>query len=198
MKPIGSATTGLLKPGKGQPSSTGKPHGAHGSLATSVQLPANSNSNQPPAVADIPKFLTLLTEPLTSLNMVHSRDAEGKNFTERQHSLMVPMTEAKQKYSMLMAMRLSGSNADVSDILKRMFAVMPKAKSNADHFAETWLGVLSGQPLASIYYAFLKFVKDPGREFAPTPGQFLAVVEDHAKRITGKAKSLAEAINRGE
>lgn len=104
------------------------------------------------------------------------------------------MDQAKSKYLILTAMQSAGNNGQVSEVLKRMFAVMPKARSDSEAFVETWLAVLSGQPLASIYYAFLRFVKDSAREFAPSPGQFLAVVEEHARRVKHKADTLAEAI----
>ena len=92
-------------------------------------------------------------------------------------------------------MRSAGTSGDVSDILKRLFAVMPKAKSDSAMFAETWLAMLHNQPLASIYAAFLHFVRDPKRQFAPTVGEFLEVVEQHAATVRLKADHLREAIN---
>lgn len=195
MKPIGSATTGLLKPEKDQPNSTGKPLGKTGSLATSGQLSASSV--KPPALGEVRQWLPLLTESLTSLNLVHTRTPDGKNYTERKHTLMVSAQEAKQKLSMLTAMCSPAAPSEVSEVLKRLF-VLPSGKADEDHVAEVWMMSLEGQPISSIVYAFNKFIRDTGRKFRPAPGEFLAVVDEHAKRVRHKAKTLSQAINSGE
>lgn len=78
-------------------------------------------------------------------------------------------------------------------MLKRLF-VLPSAKTDEGHTAEVWMMVLEGQPIASIVHAFNRFLKDTARTFRPTPGQFLAVVEEHATRVRLKAKALESAI----
>jgi len=50
-------------------------------------LPASNV--KPPALGEVRLWLPLLTESLTSLNLVHTRTPDGKNFTERKHTLMV-------------------------------------------------------------------------------------------------------------
>ena len=195
MKPIGSVTTGLAQQ-KTQPSSTGKPHGEHGlCVQSSAQLPASNV--KPPALGEVRQWLPLLTESLTSLNLVHTRTPDGKNYTERKHTLMVSVQEAKQKLSMLTAMCSPAAPSEVSEVLKRLF-VLPSGKADEDHVAEVWMMSLEGQPISSIVYAFNKFIRDTGRKFRPAPGEFLAVVDEHAKRVRHKAKTLSQAINSGE
>lgn len=91
-------------------------------------------------------------------------------------------------------MSLPGTNGEVSEIIARLMT-MPRQNTDAAHTAQVWLSVLHGQPLASIFYAFNQFIRDPKREFCPTSGQFLAVVEEHAARIRLKVKTLTEAIS---
>lgn len=82
---------------------------------------------------------------------------------------------------------------DMRKVIGRLF-VLPAQQANAQETAEVWLGVLHGQPLAGVYYAFDKFIRDPSREFRPTPGQFLAVVVEYAERVKSKCKALKQAI----
>lgn len=197
MKPISSATTGLLAQARTPQNSTGQRHGATGYEATTAPLPAESNNNAVAIpLAEVRQWLPLLTESLTALNLVHTRNADGVNYTERKHTLTIPVTEAVAKLSTLEAMCLPAKPSEVSEVLKRLFT-MPSSKADEDHVAEVWLMVLEGQPIGSIVYAFNKFIREPSRNFRPTSGQFLAVVEEHAQRVRNKARTLAEAIEGG-
>jgi len=94
-----------------------------------------------------------------------------------------------------MAMQSTGSPEQVADIIRRVDNNFSSQRKDPTDTAETWLSVLCDQPLASIHHAFHTFVRDKKREFKPTSGVFLAVVDEHARRIRKKAETLKEAIH---
>lgn len=81
----------------------------------------------------------------------------------------------------------------MSALLDRMFALYPATSKASKTVAQDWLRVLIEQPLASIFHAYEKTIREE-RDFAPSLGVFLAKVDEHSKRIKTRIKILKEAI----
>ena len=188
MKPIRCVITTLPK----EPSrKTGPQAGGHGAVTQSNG--SQSASSNAPALADMRQSLQSLTKSLTSLTMEQYRDETGKNFTRRTHKLVIPLPEARQHLSTLMALNSRGTAGQVKELLKRMFALYPATQNANESVAQDWLRVLVEQPLASIFHAYEKTIREE-RDFAPSLGVFLAKVDEHSKRIKVRLKMLTEAI----
>ena len=81
----------------------------------------------------------------------------------------------------------------MSGLLERMFALYPATSKAGKSVAQDWLRVLTEQPLASVFHAYEKTIREE-RDFAPSLGVFLAKVDEHSKRIKTRLKILNEAI----
>ena len=81
----------------------------------------------------------------------------------------------------------------MSGLLERMFALYPATSKAGKSVAQDWLRVLTEQPLASVFYAYEKTIREE-RDFAPSLGVFLAKVDEHSKRIKARLSILNEAI----
>lgn len=189
MKPIGSVTTSLISPEQNDPAGTEAT--TTGAPAPMVRSPAGSKNA--PALTDLPQSVTSLTKSLTSLSLKHSRDGR-KNVTQRVHTLAVPLEQAKQHYSTLMALNSPGTASQVTELLKRLFAMYPATQKKEMSVAQDWLRLISSQPLGAIWLAYEHFIRSE-REFAPSAGVFLAKTDEQAKRIRIRLASLKEAID---
>lgn len=93
-----------------------------------------------------------------------------------------------------MALNSSGTAGQVTGLLDRMFALYPATSHAGKSVAQDWLRVLVEQPLASIFHAYEKTIREE-RDFAPSLGVFLAKVDEHSKRIKSRIAILQEAID---
>lgn len=189
MKPIGSVTTSLISPEQKDPAGTE-------ATTTGAQAPMvrSHGASKAPALTDLPQSVTSLTKSLTSLSLKHSRDETGKNFTQRVHALAIPVEQAKQHYLTLMALNSPGTASQVTELLKRMFAMYPATQKKEMSVAQDWLRILASQPLGAVWLAYEHFIRSE-REFAPSAGVFLAKTDEQAKRIRIRMASLKEAID---
>ena len=190
MKSIGSATTSLI----GQKSQDQA--GTEATTTGAQALTARSQGGQSKALAltDLPQSVTSLTKSLTSLSLQHSRDSTGKNYTQRVQLLARPLEQPKPHYSTLMALNSPGTASQVTELLKRMFAMYPATQKKELSVAQDWLRILASQPLGAIWLAYEHFIRTE-REFAPSAGVFLAKTDEQAKRIRIRLASLKEAID---
>lgn len=71
----------------------------------------------------------------------------------------------------------------VSRIVERMMALYPSRKDVPDTVPEDWVRVLMEYPIASVWAAYEKTIRKPG-QFAPSLGDFLQTVRDHAAMVS--------------
>lgn len=125
-----------------------------------------------------PAELATALQPLTGLLSQWRNTPTGQTLADS----LTP-EQRQTALSTLNGLSRQGEIGSVAMIVKRLLAMYPQPKEMASTVAEDWVRVLAEQPLASIWAAYEKTIRKPG-QFAPSLGDFLQTVRDHAAMVS--------------
>ena len=92
-------------------------------------------------------------------------------------------TARTKALSTLSSLGQPGEVMGVLMVVRRLLAMYPTQRGDQpDSVAEDWVRVLKEEPIASIWAAYEKTIRTPG-QFAPSLGDFLQSVRDHAGMV---------------
>lgn len=121
---------------------------------------------------------------LSDLLQEWRRLAPGKTLSEAKTP-----EEVTRSLSTLRQLSAVGDPMDITRIIQRMLALYPSKGDRPDSVAEDWVRVLMEFPLASIWAAYEKHIRQPG-QWAPSLGDFLQSVRLHAGTVNSVRLSL--------
>lgn len=138
----------------------------------------------PMAVARMPAALELLNDLISGWRSLPLGTAP---------TLSTSLTEGQQQLSTLRQLMVLGEPRQVLEIIQRLLAMYPRYREAPDSVAEDWIRHLVAQPLASIWACYDRRISSPGRN-APTLGDFLVEVKNHARLVESTGHRLAAAV----
>ena len=126
-----------------------------------------------------PESLAEALTPLTDLLSAWRAIPPGQTLAQT-----LSEVEQTKALSTLSSLGQRGEPMGVLMIVKRLLAMYPTQRGEQpDSVAEDWVRVLQEYPIASVWAAYEKTIRKPG-QFAPSLGDFLQTVRDHAAMVS--------------